>query len=408
MKTQDEQESAKVNKAEAVRQYLAKKPKAKNKEVIEALAKEGIDIDPSSVSKIMKRSITKTKESKVVAPKKTKNEKHSIALKVNYPRHSVEKALRIPKAILDQNAGRECTEQESAKYVGTGVGGPYNVEVSSAIKYGLLERPSPGKVAPTDLSRKILRPQSTDDRINGLREAVLKAPYVSAVYRHYRGENIPDLEFFENTLVDTFGIPKEKTAEFIAIFKDSLKSAKLIEEHSGKTRVLDVSDEIRVDADSSKEIKSLSKGAKIGTGDICFVVMPFAPPLGDYYTKVYEPAIKKAGLIPIRADAEIFGTGKIIDQIWSGINSAKVLVAELTTRNANVFYELGMAHALEKPVVLVSSNEEDVPFDLQHIRVIYYDVKDPFWGEKLIEKVAENVISAINNPEEAVFKRNIN
>src|ERR1019366_7742610 len=107
---------------------------------------------------------------------------------------------------------------------------------------------------------------------------------------------------------------------------------------------------------------------------------------------------------PVRADADIFATGKIIDQIWRGINAAKVLVAELTTRNANVLYELGLAHALKKPVVLVSSNQLDVPFDLQHIRVIYYDVTDPFWGTKLIEKVAENILSALNNPEEAIFK----
>ena len=58
---------------------------------------------------------------------------------------------------------------------------------------------------------------------------------------------------------------------------------------------------------------------------------------------------------------------------------------------------------MQKPVVLVSSNQDDVPFDLQHIRVIYYDVNDPFWGEKLIKKVAENILSAINNPEEAIF-----
>ena len=77
----------------------------------------------------------------------------------------------------------------------------------------------------------------------------------------------------------------------------------------------------------------------------------------------------------------------------------------MTTRNPNVFYELGLAHALQKPVVLVSSNSDDVPFDLKHIRVIYYDVKDPFWGEKLIEKVAENIVSAIKNPEEAIFSR---
>jgi len=57
-----------------------------------------------------------------------------------------------------------------------------------------------------------------------------------------------------------------------------------------------------------------------------------------------------------------------------------------------------------KPVVLVSSREEDVPFDLQHIRVFYYDVNDPFRGSKLIEKVAESVLSAIQNPKEAVFK----
>ena len=89
------------------------------------------------------------------------------------------------------------------------------------------------------------------------------------------------------------------------------------------------------------------------------MVMPFAGAVGGYFQQIYEPAIKKAGLLAVRADADIFGTGKIIDQIWSGINAAKVLVAELTTRNPNVFYELGLAHALNKPVVLVSSNEPE-------------------------------------------------
>jgi hypothetical protein len=135
-------------------------------------------------------------------------------------------------------------------------------------------------------------------------------------------------------------------------------------------------------------------------------MMPFAAPHGDYYSKVYKPAIEKAGLRSVRADTEIFATGKIMDQIWSGIHAAKVLVAELTTRNPNVFYELGLAHALEKPVVLVSGNEMDVPFDLKHIRVIYYDTSDPFWGNKLMDKVAENILSAIANPQEAVLKRN--
>jgi hypothetical protein len=81
-----------------------------------------------------------------------------------------------------------------------------------------------------------------------------------------------------------------------------------------------------------------------------------------------------------------------------------VLIAELTTKNPNVLYELGLAHALEKPVVLIASNEDDVPFDLRHIRVIIYDQSDPFWGPKLIDKIADNITSAIANPEEAIFR----
>jgi nucleoside 2-deoxyribosyltransferase len=133
-------------------------------------------------------------------------------------------------------------------------------------------------------------------------------------------------------------------------------------------------------------------------------MQPFGGTLGGYYDSIFRPAIERIGLMPIRADAEIFSTGKIMDQVWRGIRSAKVLVAELTSKNPNVFYELGLAHALNKPVVLVSSNEDDVPFDLRHIRVIVYDRLDPFWGQKLIDKVADNIESALTNPEEAIFR----
>jgi len=51
----------------------------------------------------------------------------------------------------------------------------------------------------------------------------------------------------------------------------------------------------------------------------------------------------------------------------------------------------------------VSSNENDVPFDVRHVRVIHYDVRDPFWGAKVIEKVAENILSAPKNRNEAIL-----
>lgn len=337
------------------------------------------------------------------AKKKVKAKSKPVAVS-NFPRNAIDDLLRIPTAIIAQNAGKECTPREAAAFVGVGYGGDFQLEISSAKKYKLLEVPAKGKIVVTALANKIIRPKEQNDEVEGKREAILGAPVIAEVYSHYRGENLPDEQFFDNTLVDNFAIPKEKLAEFKAVFRKSLLSAKLIEEHNEKWRVLDVSVSSASNTEASPTLKKLEKSVSVSSSDSCFVVMPFSPPLGNYYELIYEPAIIKAGLKPIRADNEIFGTGKIMDQVWGGIADAKVLVAELTTRNPNVFYELGLAHALKKPVVLVSSNEEDVPFDLKHIRVIYYDLNDPFWGRKLIAKVAENILSAIKNPEEAVFQ----
>lgn len=325
----------------------------------------------------------------------------------DYPRHSLEKALRFPNAILEQNAGKSCTDKEAASFCGIKYNaGPIASEIGSSIKYGLLTRPETGKLELSEVAKKILRPQSQNDKIDGYRKAFLSAPGLSDVYMHYRGENLPDDEFFNNALTEKFKIPINKVDEFKSIFLDGVTIAELVSEKDGKKRLLDISDHNGEQHEQiDKNIKKLEKETKISKSDNCFVMMPFAEPIGSYYEKIYKPAIEKAGLLAIRADDEIFGTGKIIDQIWQGINSAKVLIAELTSRNANVFYELGIAHSLKKPVVLISSNEKDVPFDLHHIRVIYYDMTDPFWGQKLIDKIAENILNAIKNPNETiVFK----
>jgi hypothetical protein len=355
------------------------------------------------IKKIQPASAKKTATTKKAPVRKNTPSKPS-SKQAKYPRHTLDKVLRIPRAIQEQNAGQPCSEREAANFVGVGFGGNFQVEISSAQKYGLLERTSaPGQIAITELARKIIRPQQTEDEISGLREAAINAPDIGEVYQHYRGENLPDPQFFRNALIDKFKIPEDKASEFEAIFLETMQDARLLEEHSGKRRILDVSKDTSIEA-SDDRLKKLGKQVSIKSTDTCFVMMPFANPIGTYYTTIYEPAIQKAGLTPIRADADIFGTGKIIDQIWQGINTSKILVAELTNRNPNVFYELGLAHALNKPVVLICSNESDVPFDLQHIRVIYYDVTDPFWGNKLIEKIAENILSALRTPEEAVFK----
>lgn len=340
----------------------------------------------------------KTTAKKAVPRKSTAKKAAAKTVVAKFPRHSVRKALRIPRVILDQNAGKECSPAEAAGFLGGTVSGPFNTEISSARKYGYLE--GTGKIGVSDLAKQVLRPQAEGDEINGLQTALLNAPDLSEVYAHYRGEYLPDDAFFRNALVDKFGIPSDKVDEFRDVFLESVEEAGLLERAGDRLRLLDVGRA----AHHGKLPDPVGKAAKTGDhSGTCFVMQPFADPLGGYFETLYKPAIEKTGLKAVRADAEIFGTGKIIDQVWRGISQASVLVAELTSRNPNVFYELGLAHALGKPVVLVSSNEDDVPFDLHHIRVIYYDHADPFWGDKLMDKVSENILSALKDPEEAIF-----
>lgn len=343
----------------------------------------------------------KTAAKKAVAKKASAKKPAAPSIVAKYPRHSVERALRIPRAIYEQNAANPATPTEAAKFLGSqSPSGAFTVEVSSAKKYGFLESEG-GRLVVTERARKAIAPQADNDHVNALRDAILAAPDLSAVYNFYRGESLPDPQFLVNALTDRFKIPVDKVTEFLEIFMESIKSAALLDESGDRPRLFDIG---RDEAHKPGGKAAPKPKDAAPTGSTCFVMQPFAAPLGGYYETIFKPAVAQAGLTAVRADAEIFGTGKIIDQIWRGIRNAQVLVAELTTKNPNVFYELGLAHALEKPVILVSSNQDDVPFDLRHIRVILYDQTDPFWGPKLIDKIADNLRGALNNPEEAIFR----
>jgi hypothetical protein len=92
----------------------------------------------------------------------------------------------------------------------------------------------------------------------------------------------------------------------------------------------------------------------------------------------------------------------VVEKIWEQILKAKLLLADLTGKNANVFYELGLAHAAEKPVVFTSANSEDVPFDLRHLRVIIYDIREPEWADRLRKSIADYLRNATKEPEKSI------
>jgi hypothetical protein len=132
-----------------------------------------------------------------------------------------------------------------------------------------------------------------------------------------------------------------------------------------------------------------------------FVISPFGEPFDTYFTHIIKPALEDAGLYAVRGDS-LYRPTTIVDDIWQGIQEARLLVAELTGRNPNVFYELGLAHAISKPVILLSESIEDVPFDLRSIRVLLYDKDHPDWGSKLRASLTRAIGEVMQNPTTAI------
>lgn len=129
-----------------------------------------------------------------------------------------------------------------------------------------------------------------------------------------------------------------------------------------------------------------------------FILMPFKEPYEAYYTEIFKPALKAAAYSVSRAD-DVFTPRPIMLDIQRSILGANLILCEMSERNPNVFYELGLAHAIGKPVILVSRKEEDIPFDLRHIRVIIYDCSRPGWDVKLKDSIIRSAESVKDSNE---------
>lgn len=103
-----------------------------------------------------------------------------------------------------------------------------------------------------------------------------------------------------------------------------------------------------------------------------FILMPFDQEFEDTYELAIKPACETAGAYSERVDEQIF-SGSILDRIYNQIAKADVVIADLTGRNANVFYETGYAHALGKTTILLTRSADDIPFDLKHYPHIVYE-----------------------------------
>jgi hypothetical protein len=117
-----------------------------------------------------------------------------------------------------------------------------------------------------------------------------------------------------------------------------------------------------------------------------FVLMPFSDAFTDVYELGIKAACEDAGAYCERVDEQIF-EGNILDRVYNQIAKADIIVAEMTGRNANVFYETGYAHALNKRVILLTQNADDIPFDLKPYPHIVYGSKISVLKSQLLTRI---------------------
>lgn len=134
-----------------------------------------------------------------------------------------------------------------------------------------------------------------------------------------------------------------------------------------------------------------------------FVLMPFSKQFDDIYKLGIRSACIDAGAYCERVDEQIF-VENILERLYNQITKADLIVAEMTGRNANVFYEVGYAHALNKQVILLTQNAEDIPFDLKHYPHIVYEGSIV----SLKEQLEIRVRWIIDNPPEKLSKVDLN
>jgi hypothetical protein len=136
--------------------------------------------------------------------------------------------------------------------------------------------------------------------------------------------------------------------------------------------------ELKLKISEGFECKPIFQQRKFKEMKMCFVLMPFKPNFGRIYEEVIKPTIEKRGYEVLKAD-ELYTTSPIIEDIWTKINECQTIIADVTGKNPNVFYELGIAHTVGKRTIILSQNDDDVPFDLRYLRYYKYDDTQSGW-----------------------------
>ncbi|MGC1378695.1 MAG: hypothetical protein WA821_20860 [Anaerolineales bacterium] len=136
----------------------------------------------------------------------------------------------------------------------------------------------------------------------------------------------------------------------------------------------------------------------------CFVIAPIGEPDSEIRKRsnqileyVIKPAANECGYEPLRAD-QISEPGIITSQVIQHIIDDPLVIADLTGRNPNVFYELAIRHAIRKPLIQMIANDEQLPFDVAGTRIIKVDYRDLDSVDEAKAEIIKQITAVMKDP----------
>lgn len=291
-----------------------------------------------------------------------------------FPQFSIKDAMQIPQVIGQQNAGNPWAPEHVASALNTTKASNNFFYLTSASRdYGLTTGTSRAKtIELTALGRKIAFPESSSDESQAVWEAFNNIEVFKDVYAYYQGGSLPEDKYFCNTLRENFGIDTSYHQDFLNIFKNNLEMIR----QSGQ--VPQLAPAMPLVSSGHPELRE-EFSTQLASGEL-FVIMPFSEKTGEYpkgyfdevYNSLLVPAAAEAGLTAKTARRS--GSDIIHSTIVSDIFNAQIVLADLTEHNPNVLFELGLAIAFKKKVVLIRAKGTPAIFDVDNLMRVYdYD-----------------------------------
>ncbi len=342
-----------------------------------------------------------------------------------FPTSPIDEVLEFAKSVYKFGAGNKVRRLSLFDEIGKSPdSGPTRTLITNSGKYGLtkgsygaefLELTPKGKQAVNDDIDELTRRKAQ------IQLAITDHPVYLNLYETYVGNKIPSrqvmIDFVKEYVEDC---PESEATKIVNTFIVNAQHLGVLQTIAGAERLVkvdhaleDLSDEPatsnhQLNGSSNSSFADIKDFAESNGAieDVCFYITPIGEDDSEqrkhadlFLGSLIEPALESLKLKVIRAD-KIAKPGTITKQIIEYIFRAKLVIADLSYHNPNVFYELALRHAARLPTVQIIRKSDKIPFDLSHYRTITIDTTDIY---TLVPKL-ETYKSEISTQVEEVLK----